>query len=58
MDLAVGVFIGGAFGKIVDSMVGESVMPIVRDIFGKQDFSSLFISLASATKGTVKTSLP
>jgi large conductance mechanosensitive channel len=44
MDLAVGVIIGAAFGKIVDSMVNDLIMPIVG-VFGKADFSSLFISL-------------
>ena len=55
MDLAVGVIIGGAFGKIVDSMVGDLIMPIVGGIFGKLDFSSLFIPLAQAPEGTVRT---
>jgi large conductance mechanosensitive channel len=44
MDLAVGVIIGAAFGKIVDSLVNDLIMPIVG-VFGKADFSSLFISL-------------
>jgi large conductance mechanosensitive channel len=55
MDLAVGVIIGGAFGKIVDSMVGDLIMPIVGGIFGKLDSSSLFIPLAQAPEGTVRT---
>ena len=38
MDLAVGVIIGGAFGKIVDSLVGDLIMPIVSKIFGGLDF--------------------
>jgi large conductance mechanosensitive channel len=38
MDLAVGVIIGGAFGKIVDSIVGDLIMPIVSAIIGKPDF--------------------
>jgi large conductance mechanosensitive channel len=45
VDLAVGVIIGGAFGKIVDSMVGDLIMPIVGKIFGGLDFSSFFIVL-------------
>ena len=45
MDLAVGVIIGGAFGKIVDSAVGDLIMPIVGAIFGSLDFSSLFVVL-------------
>ena len=45
IDLAVGVIIGGAFGKIVDSLVGDVIMPIVGSIFGSLDFSNLFIIL-------------
>lgn len=40
MDLAVGVIIGGAFGKIVDSLVKDMIMPIVGKIFGGLDFSN------------------
>ena len=47
MDLAVGVIIGAAFGKIVDSIVRDLIMPIVGRIFGGLDFSSYFIMLAS-----------
>jgi large-conductance mechanosensitive channel len=43
IDLAVGVIIGGAFGKIVDSLVGDLIMPIVGKIFGGLDFSNYFI---------------
>ncbi|WP_370627557.1 large conductance mechanosensitive channel protein MscL [Rhodoferax sp. PAMC 29310] len=52
MDLAVGVIIGGAFGKIVDSMVKELIMPLVGAIFGKLDFSNLFIVLGTPPEGT------
>lgn len=45
MDLAVGVIIGGAFGKIVDSVVRDLIMPIVGAIFGGLDFSNYFILL-------------
>ncbi len=45
VDLAVGVIIGGAFGKIVDSLVGDLIMPIVGKVFGGLDFSNLFIVL-------------
>jgi len=45
MDLAVGVIIGGAFGKIVDSMVGDLIMPLVSRVVGKLDFSNLFFVL-------------
>ena len=45
MDLAVGVIIGGAFGKIVDSIVGDLIMPLVGKIIGNLDFSNLFVVL-------------
>jgi large conductance mechanosensitive channel len=51
MDLAVGVIIGGAFGKIVDSVVGDLIMPVVSRIFGGLDFSSYYISLAGQAAG-------
>jgi len=49
IDLAVGVIIGGAFGKIVDSLVGDLIMPIVGKIFGGLDFSNYFLPLAGQT---------
>jgi large conductance mechanosensitive channel len=55
MDLAVGVIIGAAFGKIVDSVVSDLIMPIVGSVFGKLDFSNLFILLRSAPAGTTMT---
>lgn len=48
MDLAVGVIIGAAFGKIVDSVVNDLIMPIVAAIIGKPDFSNLYIVLKGA----------
>ncbi|RFM29717.1 large conductance mechanosensitive channel protein MscL [Deminuibacter soli] len=54
MDLAVGVIIGGAFGKIVDSVVNDLVMPVVAAIIGKPDFSNLYLVL----KGTVPDKTP
>ncbi len=51
MDLAVGVIIGAAFGKIVDSLVKDLIMPIVGRIFGGLDFSNWFITLASPPAG-------
>ena len=45
IDLAVGVIIGGAFGKIVESLVGDVIMPLVGLVFGKLDFSNLYILL-------------
>lgn len=53
VDLAVGVIIGGAFGKIVDSLVGDVVMPVVSKIFGGLDFSNYFIPLAGQTATTL-----
>ena len=51
VDLAVGVIIGAAFGKIVDSVVKDLIMPIVGRIFGGLDFSNWFIMLASPPAG-------
>jgi len=53
VDLAVGVIIGGAFGKIVDSLVGDVVMPAVGAVFGGVDFSNHFIPLAGQTAATL-----
>ena len=47
VDRAVGVIIGGAFGKIVDSVVKDLIMPIVGKIFGGLDFSNYFILLGN-----------
>ena len=49
VDLAVGVIIGGAFGKIVDSIVGDLIMPLVSKVLGGLDFSNYFIPLAGQT---------
>ena len=49
VDLAVGVIIGGAFGKIVDSLVGDIVMPVVSRVVGGLDFSNYFYPLAGQT---------
>lgn len=51
MDLAVGVIIGGAFGKIVDSMVNDIIMPIVGKIIGNVDFSNMYIALSGQAEG-------
>ncbi len=53
MDLAVGVIIGGAFGKIVDSVVGDLIMPLVSKVTGGLDFSNYFIALAGQTATTL-----
>jgi large conductance mechanosensitive channel len=55
MDLAVGVIIGGAFGKIVDSVVSDLVMPLIGAIVGKIDFTNLFVVLGQAPAGTAMT---
>jgi len=55
VDLAVGVIIGAAFSKIVDSLVGDVVMPLIGRIVGKLDFSSLFLVLAEVPAGTPMT---
>ena len=52
VDLAVGVIIGGAFGKIVDSVVGDLIMPLIGAVVGKLDFSNLFVVLGSIPPGT------
>ncbi len=51
IDLAVGVIIGGAFGKIVDSVVGDLIMPLVSKAFGGLDFSNYYLALAGQTAG-------
>ncbi len=54
MDLAVGVIIGGAFGKIVDSLVGDVIMPIVGRIVGNVDFSNFFLPLSGQADKTLE----
>jgi large conductance mechanosensitive channel len=46
LDIAIGVILGGAFGKIVSSLVSDVLMPPIGLLMGKVDFSSLFINLA------------
>lgn len=53
LDLAVGVIIGGAFGKIVDSLVGDVILPPIGKIFGGLDFSNLFINLTDTPAATL-----
>jgi len=55
MDLAVGVIIGAAFGKIVDSVVKDLIMPIAGAIFGGFDFSNLFVVLGTMPEGVERT---
>ncbi|MFC0425562.1 MULTISPECIES: large conductance mechanosensitive channel protein MscL [Chryseobacterium] len=49
-DLAVGVIIGGAFGKIVTSMIDDLIMPIVAAIVGKPDFSSIYFAMGKGSE--------
>lgn len=51
MDLAVGVIIGAAFGKIVDSLVGDIIMPVVSTLVGGLDFSNMYIPLNGQAAG-------
>ncbi len=51
VDLAVAVVIGAAFGKIVDSLVNDIIMPVIG-IFGKADFSNYYLPLSSAVTAT------
>jgi large conductance mechanosensitive channel len=55
IDLAVGVIIGAAFSKIVDSLVGDVVMPLVASLIGRLDFSNLFVLLGAPPPGTAMT---
>ena len=56
IDLAVGVIIGGAFGKIVDSVVGDLVMPFIAWLIGgRLDFSGMFLILGNVPPGTAQT---
>ena len=51
LDMAVGVIIGGTFGKIVSSVVSDILMPPIGLLMGHMDFSSLFIPLTEEAKG-------
>jgi len=51
VDLAVGVIIGAAFGKLVDSVVKDLIMPVVSRVFGGLDFSNWFFVLGSPPPG-------
>lgn len=56
MDLAVGVIIGGAFGKIVASLVGDLIMPVVAWIMGGElNFSGMFVVLGNIPEGVPRT---
>lgn len=51
MDLAVGVIIGGAFGKIVDSAVNDLIMPLIGKVVGGLDFSNYYVALSGQAAG-------
>lgn len=53
VDLAIGVIIGAAFGKIVDSLVGDVIMPVISRVFGGLDFSNYFFGLTAASDQAV-----
>src|SRR5687768_8516863 len=54
LDMAVGVIIGAAFGKIVTSAVNDIIMPLMGLIVGKVDFKSLFIALDGKSYATIE----
>jgi large conductance mechanosensitive channel len=55
IDLAVGVIIGAAFGKIVESLVADMIMPVISAFFGQMDFSSYFWVLGSVPDSVPRT---
>ena len=55
LSLAVGVIIGAAFGKIVDSAVKDLIMPLIGAVFGKVDFSNLFVVFGDIPAGVPRT---
>ena len=56
VDLAVGIIIGGAFGKIVDSLVNDIVMPLISTLLGRRiDFTNLFIVLGTVPENVPRT---
>ena len=53
LDMAIGVIIGGAFGKIVTSLVSDVLMPPLGLVLGKVDFSSLFLNLSGTPQASL-----
>jgi len=53
LDMAVGIIIGAAFGKIISSFVSDLLMPIIGSLLGKVDFSNLFINLSGQAYPTI-----
>src|SRR5260221_5105579 len=54
IDLAIGVIIGAAFGKIVSALVNNVIMPPIGLLLGRVDFSNLFLNLSNQPAGSVK----
>lgn len=54
IDLAVGVIIGGAFGKIITSLVNDIIMPLVGLLLGNLDFTNLFVTLGDGSFMTIE----
>ena len=46
MDMAVGVIIGGAFGKIISSLVDDIIMPLIGKVVGNVDFTNMYVALS------------
>jgi len=53
LDMAIGIVIGGAFGKIVSSLVGDVIMPPIGILMGKVDFSQLYVNLSGTPYPTL-----
>ena len=54
VDMAIGIIIGAAFGKIVSSLVGDVLMPPIGKLMGNLDFTNLFVALNGQTYGSLK----
>jgi large conductance mechanosensitive channel len=53
MDMAVGIIVGAAFGKIIGSLVNDVLMPVIGLLLGRVDFSNLFVTLGEGTFATI-----
>jgi len=54
VDLAIGVIIGGAFGKIVSSVIEDLIMPLVGKVVGNVDFSNLYVALSAKVSAAIQ----
>jgi large conductance mechanosensitive channel len=54
MDLAIGVIIGGAFGKIVSALIDDLIMPVIGKIVGNVDFSNLYVPLSEKVSKAIQ----